>query len=63
MRNDAENDRDQSDETRVCADCGDDWFISEDEIAWFIDAGLVPPRRCKQCRAIRKQNAERYAGG
>jgi hypothetical protein len=47
------------DQTRTCADCGDDfiWIVGEQE--FFDEKGFTdPPKRCKTCRQVRKNNRE-----
>lgn len=39
----------------TCRDCDQDFEFSEGELKWFEAHELVPPKRCKKCRAQRKQ--------
>lgn len=43
------------DTVKVCKDCGKHYILSESEIDWFIEKGLKPPVRCKECRYKRKE--------
>lgn len=48
-----------TDEKRVCveSDCKAEFIISEDNLKFFKDKGLVPPKRCEACRERRKREA------
>jgi CxxC-x17-CxxC domain-containing protein len=39
----------------TCRDCGQAFDFSEGEVKWYEAHALVPPKRCKECRAARKQ--------
>ncbi len=44
------------DQTIICSDCGDDFIFTAGERQFYIDRGFeYPPKRCKSCRAQRKQ--------
>lgn len=43
------------DEIKKCVDCGKDWTLTEGERKFFDEKGLTPPKRCKPCRAAKKQ--------
>jgi CxxC-x17-CxxC domain-containing protein len=45
------------DEQIHCADCGASFLFSADEAAVFVERGLAPPKRCKDCRRARKERA------
>jgi CxxC-x17-CxxC domain-containing protein len=45
------------DEQIHCADCGASFVFSADEAAVFVERGLAPPKRCKDCRRARKERA------
>lgn len=55
------------DEQIVCADCGASFIFSGAEAAFYAERNLAsPPKRCKPCRAARKergQGAGGHAGG
>jgi hypothetical protein len=49
-----------TDVLKFCVDCRAHFISTAGEQAFFADAGLQPPRRCKPCRAEKKRrNAER----
>lgn len=39
----------------ICKDCGKSFSISPDEEKFYISKGLQIPKRCKECRKIRKE--------
>lgn len=41
---------------KICKDCGKAFCQSADEVKWFEDRDLVPPKRCSSCIRIRKRN-------
>lgn len=41
----------------VCKDCGEAFWITEDERNWYAEKGLTLPTRCESCR--RKKKNER----
>jgi len=53
------------DEHIQCADCGASFIFSAAEAAVFAERALAAPRRCKDCRRLRKERAasEAQAGG
>ena len=51
-------------EIRGCVDCGENFTITAGEALFFERRGLLPPKRCEDCRAARKRQAgEADAGG
>jgi hypothetical protein len=48
MRNDTVGER------RTCVDCGADFVITVGECGFFVQRGLLLPRRCGVCRQQRK---------
>lgn len=46
-----------SDGTRVCIDCENLFIIDDGERAYLADRGYQLPKRCKACRALRKDIA------
>jgi len=38
-----------------CADCGMSFVIKQGEKEWFLEKGFPLPRRCRECRAKRKE--------
>ncbi len=51
------------DEHIVCADCGESFLFSAGEAAVFLSRGLLAPKRCKECRRIRKERGASQGGG
>ena len=48
----------------ACKDCGQPFTLGASEIAFFERRGLSVPRRCRECRAYRRQErAEQDAHG
>ena len=41
-------------EEKECIDCNNFFTITEGEANYFVQHELVPPKRCKPCRAVRK---------
>jgi len=39
----------------TCVDCREQFVIDEMTQKWFLDLKLQFPRRCKRCRALRKE--------
>jgi len=43
------------DQVLKCCDCGQDFTFTAGECSFYWRKGLIfPPRRCPECRAIRK---------
>lgn len=38
-----------------CVECGSTFVLSEGEQKWFEDKGFSTPKRCPDCRAIRRE--------
>ena len=43
-------------EERECIDCDSPFTTTQGEVSYFVQHGLVAPKRCKPCRATRKSN-------
>ena len=43
-----------TDETITCVDCGETFIFTIGERAYFTSTLLAIPKRCKECRAIRR---------
>ncbi|MCH7835725.1 MAG: zinc-ribbon domain containing protein [Chloroflexi bacterium] len=41
-----------------CVDCGQPFQMTPEHVAWFAKKGLDIPRRCKDCRALKKAKRE-----
>lgn len=44
-----------ADQTIQCIDCSRDFQYTEGEQTFFAEKNLAPPKRCKECRAAKKQ--------
>lgn len=54
-----ENDqRNEVAETRECVDCHNQFDITNGEVTFFQDKNMTLPKRCKNCRALKKQAKE-----
>jgi hypothetical protein len=42
------------DERKRCVDCGVDFIFTMGEAAHFRDLGFQKPRRCRECRRLKK---------
>lgn len=42
----------------ICSCCGDSFFLSRDNAAWFLNKGLELPKKCPVCRAKLKHSHE-----
>lgn len=51
------------DESKVCCDCGRDFWLEAGEQAFFTSKNMPFPKRCKPCRAARKQTINIAKGG
>lgn len=40
----------------TCSDCGEKFVFSVNEQEFYEEKGFPPPKRCKFCRKIRKEN-------
>lgn len=40
-----------------CKDCGKGFLLSSDKKRFFLDRGLHLPKRCPECRRLRRQEA------
>lgn len=38
-----------------CKECGEDFTITIDDQQWYASKGFHEPKRCKSCRALRRQ--------
>jgi hypothetical protein len=47
------------DQNIQCVDCGTSFPHTERDQAFYAEKGYTPPKRCKPCRAVKKQNRER----
>ena len=46
-----------------CQDCGEEFNFSERDQEFYQEKGFEPPKRCKNCRAIRKDRMINEKGG
>lgn len=47
------------DQTLQCVDCGSDFVYTDRDQQFYEKQGYTPPKRCKPCRDIKKQNRAR----
>ena len=45
-------------EDPICKECNENFYIDQGEVEFFEKKGFEPPKRCKPCRAKRKQEKE-----
>ncbi len=50
-----------TDKTLTCADCGQEFTFSADDQEFYATRGFSEPKRCRSCRALRRN--EREGGG
>jgi len=51
------------DQKRTCVECGDEFLWTAGEQEFFHEKGFTdPPKRCKTCRQVRKNNREQKGG-
>ena len=48
-----------SDRTLTCSDCGTSFVFTASEQEFFASKNFTPPKRCKRCRKIKKQERGR----
>lgn len=51
------------DKTLNCIDCKTQFSFSAGEQSFYADKDLTPPKRCKDCRAIKKAKQFTKGGG
>lgn len=37
-----------------CQDCGEEFIFTANEQIFYKEKGFIPPKRCKDCRIIKK---------
>ena len=52
---------DESNETRICADCGDEFILTAADREFFERRALYLPKRCVGCRKLRRLTTEAAA--
>jgi CxxC-x17-CxxC domain-containing protein len=52
-----------TDKTLVCADCGQEFTFSADDQEFYSTRGFSDPKRCRSCRAQRRNGREGDMGG
>jgi CxxC-x17-CxxC domain-containing protein len=48
------------DVTLVCVDCGEEFIFSSGEQEFYLSRGFHTPKRCKSCRAKRKEQERNF---
>jgi hypothetical protein len=46
------------DQVLQCNDCPEQFVFTQGEQAFYAQNNFTPPKRCKECRAIRKKQKE-----
>jgi CxxC-x17-CxxC domain-containing protein len=52
-----------TDKTLTCADCGQEFIFSADDQEFYSTRGFSEPKRCRSCRAMRRNEREGGGGG
>ena len=53
-----------TDQVIVCADCGDEFVFSSADQEFYAEKGFSsPPKRCRNCRQVRKAQRNSAGGG
>ena len=52
-----------ADKTLTCSDCGREFLFSGEEQEFYAARGFTEPKRCRSCRAIRRNEREGGAEG
>ena len=47
-----------TDKTLTCSDCGREFLFSADDQEFFASRGYLEPKRCRTCRANRRQDRD-----
>ena len=42
-------------ETRGCVECGGECLVTELDVEFYVQRGMSVPKRCRACRALRRQ--------
>jgi hypothetical protein len=45
-----------------CVQCGEEFVFTAGEQKFYAERDLLPPKRCKECRAVRKAAREKGDG-
>lgn len=51
-----------TDKTLTCSDCGQQFIFSADDQEFYATRGFSEPKRCRSCRAMRRNEREGDAG-
>jgi len=52
-----------TDKNITCVDCGQEFLFSADEQEFYASRGFGEPKRCRSCRATRRNEREGTTGG
>ena len=50
------------DQTITCCDCNEPFTFTDGERGFYKSKNLTPPRRCQNCRALKKAKREGFKG-
>jgi len=52
-----------TDKTLTCSDCGQEFTFSAEDQEFYSSRGFTEPKRCRSCRAMRRNERDGDAGG
>jgi CxxC-x17-CxxC domain-containing protein len=52
-----------TDKTLTCSDCGQEFIFSAEDQEFYATRGFTEPKRCRSCRALRRNEREGDTGG
>ncbi|MPZ48708.1 MAG: hypothetical protein GEU75_05240 [Dehalococcoidia bacterium] len=52
-----------TDKTLTCSDCGQEFTFSAEDQEFYSSRGFTEPKRCRSCRAMRRNDRDGDAGG
>jgi CxxC-x17-CxxC domain-containing protein len=52
-----------TDKTLTCSDCGQEFTFSAEDQEFYSSRGFTEPKRCRSCRAMRRNDREGDGGG
>ena len=52
-----------ADKTLTCSDCGQEFIFTGEDQEFYASRGFSEPKRCRSCRALRRNDREGDAGG
>ena len=52
-----------ADKTLTCVDCGQEFTFSGEDQEFYSSRGFTEPKRCRSCRAMRRNDRDGEGGG